>query len=328
MKEARKHHFVPRSYLKYFSIEERVYVFDKETENKFIASIKDIAERHDYNRVESGRFIVKPPEDDPLFYEYKYNDLIEKRIPEILNNLISACTLTPDLSTCILTEKQKYDLAKMIVIQLLRTPVSRAYTFELGGPIAEKKLSQIREDLNQIFKEYNQIFDLQKRSQLIGVLDDFKYSQSFSDSAHLRTTTDEKRIEHFCKSLVLNHSWAIYRNDLYPCLPFVTSDHPVIMYNMENKHIGFGKNGLENISTVISMPLTPKYMVSLYHKDSFWGYYSQPYENKCTGVDDVEFIIKQVYFQLLQCNRQVYTTPDEKNQSVRLLNDLKKSTEK
>lgn len=328
MGEARKHHFVPKAYLKYFSRKEQVYVFDKETEKKFIARINDIAERHDYNKVESGRFIVKPPDDDPLFYEYEYNDLIEKRIPQILNNLVSACTLAPNLSTCILTESRKYDLAKMIVVQLLRTPVSRAYTFELGKPIAEKKLNQIREDLNRIFKKYDQIFDSQKRSQLIGVLNDFKYCQSFSDSVHLRTTTDENRIEHFCKSLVLNHSWAIYRNNLYPYLPFVTSDHPVVMYNLRNRYIGFKENGLENISTVISMPLTPKYMVSLYHKESFWGYYSQPYENKCVGVDDVAFIIKQVYFQLLQCNRQVYIKPDENNQLVELLVDLQKSTEK
>lgn len=316
MGKAKKHHYVPKAYLNYFAREQQIYVFDKTTEKGFKSNINDVAERHNYNKVGNGRFVIEPPEDNPLFYEYKYAELIERRIPRILNNLSAVCTLIPNLTTCVLTDKQKYELARMIIVQLLRTPISREYTFELGKPIVSKKINQFREELEQI--------DLPDRNSIFSVLDEFEYSRSFSDSVHLYSTTSEERIEQFCKLLISNHVWVIYRNDRYPYLPFVTSDHPVIMYNMGNQHVGFGNNGLDNMTTVISMPLTPKYMVSLYHRDFFWGQYLQSCENKCISVDDETFIMNQNFLQIRQCDRQIYTTIDEKNQLI----DLMKLVEK
>jgi|GEM_PF-2988316 len=93
----------------------------------------------------------------------------------------------------------------------------------------------------------------------------------------------------------------------------ITSDNPVVMLNMKTGDLGFGGNGLDNNMTVIYMSLTPKYLVSMFHKNSLVGHYSQSYENMCIPVDEEIFISNQTFIQLKQASRQVYSKPSQKN---------------
>lgn len=305
MGKPKKHHYVPKAYLRFFAQQNgdkyTLYVFDKVSNQEFTSNINDVAEIRNYNKVLSERFIVPPPNGDPLYYEYKYINLIEGEIPQILNNLIATCVLSRADKT-VLTEESKRKLAKLLIIQLLRTPQSRTRTFELGKPIVDSVMQKIQDQIIQIS-------DTKRREEFLRVLNEFNYTSQFSTSVHLQATTDEKKITDYAQRLVSHRSWAIWENRFYPFLPFVTSDHPVVMYNLQNHELGFGSNSIENPATVISMPLTPKYMISLYHKNSLWGYYSQSYEDRCFPISEVKFIQNQNLLQAWQCSRQIYTTP-------------------
>ena len=54
---SKKHHFVPKSYLRFFAQEKnqdkyQIYVFDKQLNKEFICNINDIAEKYNYNRID------------------------------------------------------------------------------------------------------------------------------------------------------------------------------------------------------------------------------------------------------------------------------------
>lgn len=304
-----KHHCVPQSYLKFFAKQKKddyiLYVFDKKSGTEYYANVSNAAEIRNYNKVNQGRFIVPTPNGDALYYESKYNELIEGRIPQIIGNLVCACTLC-NLKKTILTNQMKQELARLIIIQWLRTPQYRQRTYDIGIPICNDLISGMR---NQI----KTISDLDRKKEFFKTLDEFEYNEDFVKSVHLSSTTDEDRINRFCEFLVHNRSWVIYENKLYKSIPFVTSDTPVIMADFQSGNIGIKNNGLEQPYTVISMPLTPKYSVSLYHKSCVFGYYSESYEDKCVPIDEIKFILNQNFLQSIQCTRQVYTTPDVNN---------------
>ena len=114
MGKPKKHHYVPKAYLRFFAQQNgdkyTLYVFDKVSNQEFTSNINDVAEIRNYNKVLSERFIVPPPNGDPLYYEYKYINLIEGEIPQILNNLIATCVLSRADKT-VLTEESKRKLA-------------------------------------------------------------------------------------------------------------------------------------------------------------------------------------------------------------------------
>jgi len=306
MSKPKKHHYVSQGYLKFFAQENEkgdfiINVIDKVTGKTFPANITDIAEKRNFNKIDNGRFIIPTPNGDPLYYEYKYTELIEGRIPQIISNIVTSCTLYKPTAQ-VLTEEIKHDFATLMVVQLFRTPLSRKFTYEIGEPTCNKVILSIREQIELLQ-------DIEKKDQFLSVLDDFKYTEAFSKSFHLQFTTDRERIEKFVQLLVENHSWVIYKNMYYKSIPFVTSDNPVVMYNLKSGALGLGVNGLENYTTVISMPLTPKYMISLYHKSCNFGYYSQSYENKCIAIDEPKFLSNQSFLQAEQCSRQIYGFP-------------------
>lgn len=304
MNKPKKHHYVPRSYLYFFSQNGKIRALENKTKKNYCVNINDVAEIRYYNKINQGKFIIDSPNGDPYYYEFKYNQLIEGEIPRIIGNIVSACTISP-FEKSILTYEIKIELAKLIVVQLLRTPQFRQYVYEIGLPVFDNVIGRIR---NQI----NSFTDFVKKEQLIGELEECKYNDAFVKSVHLSVTTDENRINQFCEFLVCNRSWCIFQNELYKDIPFVTSDTPVIMYNLQNGNVGPKNNAFENSSTIITMPLTPRYCITLYHKACVYGYYSKSYENKCTPIDERKFILKQNLHQIDQCSRQIYTSPDDK----------------
>ncbi|OQB13435.1 MAG: hypothetical protein BWY15_01732 [Firmicutes bacterium ADurb.Bin193] len=303
MSVAKKHHYVPQAYLRFFAIkvnsQYKLHVFDKSSCKQYIANIIDVAQKNNYNKVENSRFCAKPPMNDPLYYESKYSRIIEEKMPRIINNIVSTCLLTNNNST-VLTPKIKYELAKLIVVQLLRTPSARQSTFDLGLPVCEKIISETR-------KHIRKITSTQKKEEYNDVLDSFEYSKDVSNSFHLLITTDEERINSFSKVLIKNRAWVIYENKQCKVNPFVTSDTPVTMYDFQTGKCGISGNGLDKITTIISMPLTPKYLVALYHKNTVWGKISESYEDICIQIDEDRFITNQNLLQFKQSYRQIYT---------------------
>lgn len=305
MSQPKMHHFVPRTYLEYFAKkyknEYRLLAIDKVKNRSFEINVKDAAKINSYNKIEKGRFIKNPPDGNVLHYEEKYNQLIEGKIPQIIQSISGVCTLCNE-DKPILTQKLKRELAMMLIVQLLRTPLSRNFTAKIGYPICKDVIDKIGTVVDKFGDE-------NKRQEFKNVIEDFSYTEEFVKSMHLKITTDERRIERFCDFLLENRIWIIYRNNISDEIPFVTSDNPVVMLNSTNEKLGISSgNGIDKPSTVIYMPLTPKYMLALYHKRHLIFRNMECFADQCISVDK-KFVEAMNEVQKIQCYKQVYTKP-------------------
>jgi hypothetical protein len=112
--EAWKHHFVPRSLLRYFLPEggsEYLYVFDKHTGKSFRASLMNAGSEKGFNSYkEDGATVNFERDFDGV------DSLLAARLKEI--HLIQ--------SICELSDAQRQDWAVLVATQLLRTPIIRS----------------------------------------------------------------------------------------------------------------------------------------------------------------------------------------------------------
>lgn len=122
--EPKKHHFVPQSVLRSFSIggkRRSVFVFDKHEQRSFPSPITDAgAQRHFYSiPVGADRFNF-----EPFFQEFD----------DRLAGLIAKISATP--SPAALSQDERYDLAAVTACQLLRTKLQRTSPIELAKRLA------------------------------------------------------------------------------------------------------------------------------------------------------------------------------------------------
>lgn len=317
MNEPKIHHYVPQGYLRFFAKREQrdsqekywLLAYDKKICKSYPINVSKAAAEKDYNRLELSEHIQLPPENDPLYYEKKYIDLIEGKLPGIIKNLTAACTLSTK-GAKILTPAVKDDLADLITVQVLRTPDVRTRL----GKIGEKSYHKILTAAKLLAAE---IPDETRRSEQLRKLNELLYTDEFIKSEHLFCTTDADRLSRIKKALIDDHVWVIYQNMTEQ--PYITSDIPVVLSDMSDGSVGFGTNGIAQPTTIITMPLTPKYLIAVYHEKSLVGRYAGR-DGECIPLDHSEkaFIKHVNRLQFKNCWRQVYTHPAAKFQDFQL----------
>lgn len=124
--EAKKHHYVPQSVLRSFSMrgERRsVFVFDKHTQRCFPLPIRDAAaERHFYTVTVGSETLNF----EPFFQAF------DDRLAE----LVAKLSATPSIAS--LSPQERYDLAVVTACQLLRTKLQRTSPVELARQLSER----------------------------------------------------------------------------------------------------------------------------------------------------------------------------------------------
>ena len=303
MAESLKHHFVPQVYLRYFAKERErkkgeyfLYVFDKTQDKTFPRNIDEIGYEKNFNRVHEGRFLPPVPDNNELHYEKKFQELIENDWNSIVHQFTATCTLSTQKK--VLSDDMKFMLAKLIMIQSLRTPVARGITRSIGPKSCKKVFDELtpiirdlpRDDLKKAFRKMKR---------------EFSFKEDQVKSFHLLVTTDNDRIERMAHILVRNRVWVVYRSPNVKYFPFITSDNPVVFYNPILDKYGIGPNGINVTTTVIGFPITPQYYIYSFHKKSPLGDFSCTVGDECIDVDpDIIGIIDR--HQTNQCYRQVY----------------------
>lgn len=136
-----------------------------------------------------------------------------------------------------------------------------------------------------------------------------EYTEDLKKSLELDLTTSEDYILKYENSLQVNHIWTIFRNLTYKRVPFLVGDEPVLLVNSINQGIGFKNNALENPHTVVCFPITPQYIICLYHKDSILAPALTDYEDRCTAIYNDIFVERQNALQLANCTRQLFIYP-------------------
>jgi len=123
---AKKHHYVPRSLLKYFrppSGEDYLFVFDKLKGRAFRTSLMNAGSENDFNSFRQGNVV----ED----FEADFDEL-DARLANRLEGLHQARNIPSQDS------KLKHDWADLVAVQLARTPIIRS---TIGNVIADLKRS-------------------------------------------------------------------------------------------------------------------------------------------------------------------------------------------
>lgn len=124
-RESKKHHYVPQSLLKRFSVDDagkQVYVYDKSRDITYTSSIKAAGSENDFNKLETEVGIWNF---EPIFSE------VDGR----LANLLDQIHQTRDVST--LTAEDRRDWADMVAVQLLRTPIMRTTMPQVATDLIE-----------------------------------------------------------------------------------------------------------------------------------------------------------------------------------------------
>lgn len=274
-------------------------MYDKKTGKLHLNDIGIVAEERDFYRVKSEQFTSPLPNDDEFYYEHQYKNLIENDIPRIIKNVTASCTLCKR-GVEALNDNDKKEIAKMIVLQLLRTPVARRYLTKKGEETFQSVINSIRDQLSEYGENAKRHLD---------ILNVYKYTENVSKSFLLEHLTNENTLERYCSNIIQNRVWVIYENADHETVPILTSDNPVVLFNDITKEAGFGINALDNPATTIFFPLTPKYMVFLYHREFISLIGKSDDENKLLPVNQ-DFVIRMNKIQYEQCDRQAYRYPD------------------
>ena len=305
MKESSSHHFVPRVYLKYFATKRKsndyfLYVYDKMKNKTFPRNICDIGYGKNYNRVHNGKYLPAVPDDNELYYEKKFQELIENDWDSIVHSFMAICTLSTEQKK--LSYEMKYALARFIVIQTLRTPIAREFTRKIGLETSQRLFANLTPIIRDVPRDdIKEAFFKMKR--------DFRFNEDEVKSYHLLVTTDNKRIEEFAKRLVQSRIWVAYRSPDKHVFPFITSDNPVVFYDPISGKYGIGNNGIEVNTTIIGFPVTPEYYIITFHKISPLGDISSVVGDECITVDS-KIVANLDRHQTNQCYRQVYIPLD------------------
>jgi hypothetical protein len=186
--ESKKHHYVPQSLLKFFSVDnagKQIYVYDKSSDMVFPSSIKDAGSENDFNKLETEAGVWNF---EPIFSE------VDGRLANLLDQIHQA----RDVS--ILTSDDRRDWADMVAVQLLRTPIMRTTMTQVAADLidslAEKGLAKP--------EDFSLPTDNDSRRSMV---------KMFLDRGSLRTALEGKDFVLF---------------EGAGSTPFLISDHPVV----------------------------------------------------------------------------------------------------
>ena len=226
-------HIVPVSYLKRFAQKGKsAYRIGVEQFGRkpYIASINHVGYIENYYDI--------PFLDDVKYWEHYFDNEIESpcRIP--MTNLIAKTMLSASEMN-VISDIDKYILSKFIIIQLLRVPSFIDYhILELERKIEAYKLKIIE----------NYLLFTQRHAD---IMSDISFSKDEIKNLILNLITNPEKLNQYCKILA-NKPWVAYVN--CTALPFITSDNPVVMTNIQNLSTSRSVNGIGNENTFFSFP--------------------------------------------------------------------------
>lgn len=309
MGKVKNQHYVPRSYLKYFSNKKgQIWVFDKEVDKVFRSNITNIAsQRYFYDipfdevfkvisdkemellNKELLKFGYDIKEDGHISIEQGIEDFfsteVESPYKSMLDNIRSRYVLRPSpLFSEAITLEERYPLSLLIAYQIVRSKEFRESLLETK----EGAMLGLAETLAKMYDE----------NYKYGTIS-IKKKHEFPSIEHAQIILGDFPLK-LAKSLE-GHCWVVGVNNTD--IPFYTSDNPVIKAAHKRHPIisyeGYGSEGIE-----IALPISPRHILIIYersfHKDFL------EFENLFIPIIDVQNVIYYNSLQVYQSNRQIY----------------------
>lgn len=286
--KTKNQHYVPRTYLRFFSIKknDEYYIYVKDTKKDkqtFVSNINSIAcERNFYEN--------KYREQN--YWENYYSKTIEPQITPLFNKIIALSKLLQN-NSIILDDSTKETLICIIFSQMNRTKKARENYDTLSNNI-----------LNSFIKEFECKYGESLSKEKKKILDSHKDDFDLIHDTEQKEFSKEELINK-AKLLLSKKSWIIYKNTIYKDCPFITSDNPIVCFNVLNNTEGFENNGLAEKGVSIAFPINNELLLVIYDYDIFSGVLREN-DNKIIHIDEVGLILKINSYQINQCYNQIY----------------------
>jgi hypothetical protein len=294
MAEHKKQHYVPQSYLRRFSTDEkRLFVFDKVLRKSFPSGIRDVAQEAHFYRVPAGLTSKEGSSVaiDPLLVE-KWFQGIEGQFDQSIRALIE---LTPEDR---ISPETRIELSLMIAIQFMRTRANRNLLID-----ATEQL------MDTVFKHVTR---LNFGEEAVKYSPTFKYSDKAAGLFQSQQILDSEQLTEMGQ-ILHDHVWNVLVNETDH--PFYTSDTPVVMHaHIKGRGVGFASPGIE-----VALPLSSTRLLRLTDRQIFDGN-DDRYDNCVRRVSD-ENVEYYNSLQVIQSERQVYCEKDRFALAEDMLNE-------
>lgn len=290
MNKPKKHHYVPKLYLKYFTFNsDKNEVWVKSRKKYMKNKIQDICIANNLYNINAQS-------------EADYDNIVETNIfAQDIEKRLAPCY--ESINRCYIERNYNYnidDLLFTLVIQLLRTPNNIQYFSSGFNMNAQKILSSKADKLH--------------REMLTFEIDDKK--SYITKQAYINII---RRSFFWIKKLRENYKVEVIFN--YTGIPFITTDNPVYLYNKKTREYGLEKCVLINAKNLIWYPLTPGVGIKL-HLPNGLGKYE--IKNEISTKDFVEQINKKMERDPLQKKIISCHNPDYKSLKNEDLDEFKK----
>jgi hypothetical protein len=251
MKNPKKHHFVPESYLSGFTLSNRkngkLWVIDQVDANIRASTPKNEAHKRYFYRVEVNQG------GDEFGVEKGFSEIEGSSIPVLKEIGKTRCIPSGD----------KYNiLINYLTLQIVRTPKFRTNLQRLYSDIFDqlgKNALKIITGSKESFNKY--IDDMIRRKPYLSK-EDFDYDKIIKEIEKINIEADidqNYHVQHSLKTidtllpLLGNRNWSIFTPE-NERLYFITSDNPVVLTWSDSKNydrpIGFGLKGTDIIFAV------------------------------------------------------------------------------
>lgn len=293
----RQHH-VPKAYLKNFCASDNsIAVLDKARNKIFSTGLDAVAVEKNFYTIDGLK--------DPYCWEKAYAESIEPLMGVLLPTIISRVNVLVRTGYRIMDEKEKTQLALIMVIQLLRGKQSRVY---------EKKIfdKRLPSTIEMVKKKFGPLTDDQQK-----FLDAFATDPRYFRQISMGLTWDIERLTRYTNVLAW-HDFVFYH--LCGDMEFVTSDNPVMFINSATANARPFANGLLRETTLIYYPLSPKLLLCAVHPNAFFQFFLD--KDRCLCHLDANkeecFITLMNRKQRAQCHNQVFALTQTTLEKIKL----------
>ncbi len=248
-----KQHYVPQVYLRNFcGSNGALAVLNKNTGKKFYTGTAGVGFEKNFYTLEKL--------EDPYCWEKAYAKTIEPLMKELLSKIVSKTSMLVRNGYCIINNKEKMQLAFVMVMQLLRGKQSRQYE--------EQLFKELLPSINAMAKEnFGPLTSYQQ--ECLSIVESDPY---YLKKIAMELTIDPDRIRKYT-TIIGWHKFIF----LHLCgeQEFVTSDNPVMFLNSETADPKPFANGILKKKTVIYYPISSKLLLFVIHPDYYFQKYAE-----------------------------------------------------
>lgn len=237
-----RNHTVPQVYLRFFesNTPNTIFIYDKKNNNTFSTGLSGVAAENKLYVIDNKDYNIHYSWEN--YYKKQVDDTIKSVFNEILSNVECVANIKP-----LYNHKLRSDIINIILHQTNRIR-PRIYSHYKEYP---KEMDELFNDSELINKYgYDNIEKIKSSLKEESIYKDLTLSSLNNVSRNPKAI-----------NALLNKTWTIFCN--YTNTDFITSDNPVVIYDYKNKYTGI-ENGLDTQTTLISYPISPKYMIVIF----------------------------------------------------------------